>query len=110
LLNDADGYTVKWYKLGADGQVHLSEYDNSTTLTAQEEGEYEVVTSDAEGCIRGKGRVQVMRSLNLVPPLNRLYTICPTSDSRLSLTAGSQFVLSRWYLDGTEVSDVLNFV
>jgi uncharacterized repeat protein (TIGR01451 family) len=110
LLNPVDGYSAKWYKLDADGQIHLSEYDNSTTLTTQEEGEYELTLMDGEGCIRGKGRVQVVRSPDLAPQLNKLYTICPTGDSRVSLAAGSQFVASKWYLDGIEVSNALHFV
>jgi len=79
-------------------------------LTVQEEGEYVVTMTDPVGCIRSKGRVNVTRPLPIYPQMDPLYTICPTNSSRTPLSAGSQFVASRWFLEGVEVSSSSSFI
>lgn len=110
ILENTEGYTIKWHGMESQDLVHFSQFDGSPTFTVQEDGEYQVTLTDGEGCVRAKGSVQVARSINLPPQLNKLYTICPTRNATVSLTAGSDFVASRWYLDGMEVSNTQLFV
>src|SRR5690606_5960147 len=48
--------------------------------------------------------------LPIYPQMDPLYTICPTNSSRTPLSAGSQFVASRWFLEGVEVSSSSSFI
>ncbi|MFC4874459.1 DUF7507 domain-containing protein [Negadavirga shengliensis] len=110
LLHDTDGFLVKWYRVESQGELHLSEFDDSPVFLVQEDGEYEVTLTNEEGCISGKGRIQVAQSFTEPPHLNNLYTICPAKNVNVSIEPGSDFIACSWYLDGVEVSNSLVFV
>ncbi|HLW19285.1 MAG TPA: hypothetical protein VKX33_03140 [Cyclobacteriaceae bacterium] len=110
LLDDSSGYSIKWYSVGTQEEVHLTKYDDSPTFTAQDEGEYAVTLTNGEGCISAKGRIQVVRSYTEPPQLSTLYTICPTNSSNSFITAAEDFVTNSWYREGIEVSNSLLFL
>jgi uncharacterized repeat protein (TIGR01451 family) len=109
LLHNTNGFTVKWYKIEAGVPVYLSGFDDNLILIAQQVGEYEVTMTDGTGCLIGVGRIAVAKSVTQPIRLNSLYTLCPTTNVNESIQAGSDFVESRWYLDGVEVSNSLAF-
>mgnify|MGYP001627238551 CR=1 FL=1 len=109
LLQNVSPANVIWNKIEGLSVTHLVDFDNNPVLTAREDGTYEALVTNADGCITAKGRVEVNRSIIEVPLFSPLYTICPKENSFITLSAGSAFVKSSWYLSNELVSEALEF-
>jgi uncharacterized repeat protein (TIGR01451 family) len=109
MMQDPGLAKIRWYKLEGQLSTPLPEYDNSKTLTVQDNGRYEVNLIDDQGCIAVKGIAEVQRSLIEVPLFSPLYTICPKENEWVTLSAGKEIVESKWYLNGAPVSNAPEF-
>lgn len=109
LLTDVADNQVRWYKTGVVGNGHLDAYDNSTMIIVQEEGEYRVTLTDAEGCIVGEGQILLTQSNTAPPEIKSLYTICEEKNNMATIEPGSRFTEYSWILEGVEVSNSPTF-
>ena len=91
---------VKWYKVLSDKQTYLQDYENKSTLTIQEAGLYAVTLTNKEGCMIGKGQMEVSQSFSEMPQMEKLYSICPENGREVKIDAGKEFQESQWYLNG----------
>ncbi|MDO6440003.1 gliding motility-associated C-terminal domain-containing protein [Cyclobacterium sp. 1_MG-2023] len=100
LRKDITGLEVKWYRLLSEESIHLQTYDNNTTLTIQEAGLYTVTLTNKEGCMVGRGQMEVNKSFSEMPQLENLYSICPENNREVLIDIGQGFSASQWYLNG----------
>lgn len=110
LQDETDGLLLKWYRIDILEPFHLVEYDNSPTLTVQEDAVYEVTLTDEEGCVVGKNRIEISRSVTSPPLIENLYTICKDRGVQVFIEAGTQYDNYRWLLHGEEVSNSSLFI
>lgn len=109
LRQDSQGLLVKWFKVEGGAEIPLPWADDNDMLFVESEGEYSVSLTDSEGCVIGKGRVQVRRSTINTPILNQLYSICSSKKVGVKLEAGVDFVEATWYKDEIVQSNSLVF-
>ncbi|WP_439490014.1 DUF7507 domain-containing protein [Algoriphagus sp.] len=109
LRSETGGNELKWFKLGSQGYLHLTEYDNNPILNDQEAGEYRVTLSDPDGCIVGIGEILLAPSTTSPPELSDLYTVCVSKNNIPVIEPGSRFKDYSWILDGVEVSTASTF-
>ncbi|GEO24193.1 hypothetical protein CQA01_47270 [Cyclobacterium qasimii] len=104
LQQDPDNLKVNWYRVRSQDAIHLSDYDNNPTLTVQEAGLYEVTLTNEDGCMVGRGQMEVVQSFSEMPPLQALYSICLDRNLLVLIDAGNNFSMSQWLLDGITIS------
>lgn len=104
LQQDPANLNVHWYRILSQESVHLSDYDNNSTLTIQEAGLYEVTLTNEEGCMVGRAQMEVIQSFSEIPPLQKLYSICLDRNLMVLIDAGNNFTKSQWSLDGITIS------
>lgn len=100
LREDITDLEVKWYKVLSDKETHLHDYENKSTLTIQDAGLYAVTLTNKEGCMIGRGQMEVSQSFSEMPQLEKLYSICPENNREVKIDAGQAFSASQWYLNG----------
>jgi hypothetical protein len=110
LHQDTENLFVHWYHQSDQGQVHLSEYDNLTSLTIQKEGIYEVTLTNEEGCIVAKEQVEVFQYFHEGPDLQGLYAICRSENITATIAPERDFEFFYWMKDEEVMSNSSVFI
>ena len=110
LNTAAEGNTISWYKITLAGFEHLEEFENSTLIVVEGNGEYRATLTNEAGCTVGDSHIVIEQSFTEAPVLSNLYTICTEKNSLAIIEPGSRFKEFSWILDGVEVSNSSSFI
>jgi hypothetical protein len=109
LRQDSQDLSIRWFKVESGEDVPILWADDNDMLFVENEGEYSVTLTDSEGCVIGKGRIQVSRSSINPPLLNQLYSICSSKKVGVTLEVGIDFAEAIWYKNEIALSNSLVF-
>ncbi|MDP2042294.1 gliding motility-associated C-terminal domain-containing protein [Algoriphagus sp.] len=104
LIEGSAGLSIRWLKIGTDGNEELDLFENSRQLIVAEEGSYQVTLSDPEGCLIGRTDFEVRQSFTDPPVLSSLYSYCYAKNDWVKIEVGERFKEFSWMLNGKEVS------
>ncbi len=108
--NDELVNRIEWVFIDPDGNITaLTEFENERSIEAENEGSYEVIVYNIQGCELGRDLLLVMRSMDEVrPEVPSVNSICVERNFGETINPGT-FDSYEWYYQGELIAGTPTF-